>query len=164
MLPTIQDAVKRLDPNLPLEDLRTMNEQVRNNVFIDRLITTLSASFAVLATVLAAIGLYGVLAYTVSQRTREIGLRMALGAAPGRVRVMVLKQVGWMTLVGGGIGLAAAVYLVRLAQSLLFQLEGSDPVVLGASAAVLTLVALAAGVLPAQRASRIDPMTALRYE
>jgi predicted permease len=164
LLATVQHTVKRLDPNLPLENLRTMEEQVRNNVFLDRLITTLSASFAVLATLLAAIGLYGVLAYTVSQRTREIGLRMALGAAPGRVRGMVLKQVGWMTLIGGAIGLAAAVYLLRLARSLLFQLEGTDPTVLGASAALLALVAMVAGLLPAQRAARVDPMQALRYE
>ena len=95
----------RLDPNLPVEDLRTLTQQVRDNVFLDRMITTLSAAFAGLATLLAAVGLYGVLAYTVSQRTREIGLRMALGAAPARVRAMVLRQVAWMTLIGGTIGL-----------------------------------------------------------
>ena len=87
---------------------RTMPQQVRENVFLDRMISTLSAAFAVLATLLAAVGLYGVLAYTVAQRTREIGLRMALGAAPGRVRAMVLRQVGVMTLIGGTIGLVGA--------------------------------------------------------
>ena len=132
------------------------------NVFLDRLMTTLSAAFAVLATLLAAIGLYGVLAYTVAQRTREIGLRMALGAAPSRVRVMVLRQVAIMTVIGGVIGLTAAVAAGRGAQSLLFQLQGSDPVVLAASAIVLTLVALGAGLIPAHRASRLDPMRALQ--
>src|SRR5262249_50399984 len=127
---TIRKAIAGLDANMPLERLRTLPQQVRDNVFLDRFISVLSTAFAFLATVLAAIGLYGVLAYTVSQRTREIGLRMALGAAPGRVRSMVLRQVGIMTIVGGAIGLAAAVGLGRLAESLLFQLKGSDPVVL----------------------------------
>ncbi|RPJ80865.1 MAG: FtsX-like permease family protein, partial [Acidobacteria bacterium] len=97
-------------------------------------------------------------------RTREIGLRMALGAAPGRIRTMVLRQTGLMTLVGGVVGLVAAVGLGRAAQSLLFQLKGYDPAVLAAAAVILSLVALAAGFLPAHRASRIDPMRALRYE
>jgi predicted permease len=161
---SIRKTVARLDPNLPLEGLKTMPEQVRENVFLDRFISVLSAAFAMLATLLAAIGLYGVLAYTVSQRTREIGLRMALGAAPGRVRTMLLKQVGLMTLIGGGIGLVAAFFLGRLAESLLYQLKGRDPLVLTVAAVVLTLVALAAGFIPAHRASKVDPMWALRYE
>ncbi|MGH9312361.1 MAG: ABC transporter permease [Vicinamibacterales bacterium] len=160
----IRQTVARLDPNLPIEDLKTMPQQVRENVFLDRFISVLSTAFAVLATLLAAVGLYGVLAYTVAQRTREIGLRMALGAAPGRVRLMLLKQVGLMTLVGGAIGLAAAWYLGRLAESQLYQLQGRDPLVLASAAVVLTLVALGAGFIPAHRASQVDPMWALRYE
>ena len=164
LLATIPKVVAQLDPNLPLENVRTMTQQVRENVFLDRFISVLSAAFACLATLLAAVGLYGVLAYTVAQRTREIGLRMALGAEPARVRSMVLKQVGVMTAVGGVIGLAGAVWLGRFAQSLLFDLQGHDPVVLAGSAALLTCVALAAGFIPAHRASRVDPMRALRYE
>ena len=163
-LTNIPKLMATIDPNLPVDELRTLPQQVRENVFLDRFISVMSTAFALLATVLAAVGLYGVLAYTVTQRTREIGLRMALGAAPGRVRGMVLRQVGMMTLVGGAVGLAAAVAIGRLAASLLFQLQGYDPGVLAASAVALGAVALAAGFVPALRASRIDPMLALRYE
>jgi predicted permease len=157
-------VVKRLDPNLPLEDLKTLKQQVRDNTFLDRMMTTLSSLFAGLATLLAAVGLYGVLAYTVSQRTREIGLRMALGAAPARVRLMVLRQVAWMTLVGAIVGLAGAVALGKQAGSLLFEMQGTDPWVLIISAVALSAVAILAGFIPAHRASQVDPMLALRYE
>jgi predicted permease len=160
----VPSLLKRLDPNLPIEDLKTMPQQIRENVYLDRMISVLSTAFAALATLLAAVGLYGVLAYTVSQRTREIGVRMALGADARRVRRMVLRQVGMMTLVGGVIGLAAALALGRTAQSLLFGLAPHDPVVVAASIAVLALVGLAAGYLPAHRASTVDPIKALRYE
>ena len=160
----ITAVVKRLDPNLPIEELETLPEQVRNNTFLDRMMTTLSAAFAILATLLAAIGLYGVLAYTVAQRTREIGLRMALGAAPDRVRGMVLRQVAIMTLVGALVGLAGALGVGKGAQSILFQMTGADPTVLALSAVALALVALCAGFIPAHRASRVDPMRALKYE
>ena len=160
----ISKAVAELDPQLPIENLRTLPQQIQQNVFMDRFISMLSAAFAFLATLLAAIGLYGVLAYTVAQRTREFGVRMALGAAPERVRAMVLGQVGVMTLVGGVIGLAAAVALGKLSESLLFQLRGWDPMVLAGAAVVLTAVALGAGFIPALRASRVEPMRALRYE
>jgi predicted permease len=163
-LPNIPRVVAALDPNLPIRNMRTMTQQVRENIFMDRFISRLAAAFAALATLLAAVGLYGVLAYTVSQRTREIGLRMALGAAPGRVRSMVLRQVARMTVVGGTMGLGAAVYVGKLAESLLYELKGYDPVVLVSAAVALTLVALAAGFIPALRASRVDPMLALRYE
>ncbi|HVA58260.1 MAG TPA: ABC transporter permease [Gemmatimonadaceae bacterium] len=164
LLQAIPSVVKKLDPNLPVEELKTLSEQVKENVFLDRMIGTLSTAFAVLATLLAAVGLYGVLAYSVAQRTREIGVRMALGADAARVRRMVLRQVGLMTLIGGAIGVGGAIALGRGAQSLLYQLKGYDPAVTLAAAVVLTLVALAAGYLPAQRASRTDPMHALRYE
>ncbi len=164
LLRAIPPLVSRLDPDLPVEDLKTMPQQIRENIFLDRLISMLSVAFAVVATLLASIGLYGVVAYSVSQRTREIGVRMALGAPTGRVRAMVLRQVGFMTLIGGLIGMAAAIAFGRGARSLLFGLQGHDPIVMVLSAVVLALVALAAGYLPARRASRIDPMEALRYQ
>ena len=164
LLRTIPGVIARLDANLPVEDLRTMPQQVYENVFLDRLITTLALAFAALATLLAAVGLYGVLAYTVAQRTREIGLRMALGADAAGVRRMVLRQVAVMTAVGGAVGVATALGLGRVVQSLLYQLEGHDPAVVAAAVVLLTAIAFAAGYVPATRASQIDPMRALRYE
>ena len=143
-LASIRDVVAGLDANLPVDELKTMEQQVRENVVLDRLIGTLSAAFAVLATVLAAVGLYGVLAYTITQRRREIGLRMAL--------------------VGGAIGIVAALGLGRLAGSMLYELEGHDPFVLAVAAVLLLVVAAASAFIPARQASRIDPMYALRYE
>ena len=127
LLQAIPRLVATLDPNLPVEDLQTMQAQVRQNVGVDRMITILSAAFASIATLLAAIGLYGVLAYTVTQRTREFGLRMALGADGSRVRRLVLGQVGWMTLIGAVVGIAAAIGIGVSASSLLFELKGYDP-------------------------------------
>ena len=161
---TIRKEVMKLDPNLPVDDMKTLPAQIEDNVFIDRFVSVLSAAFAVLATLLAAIGLYGVLAYTVSLRTRELGLRMALGAQPRRVRAMVLRQVALMIAVGGTIGLITAVWVGSIASALLFEMKGWDPLVLASAAVGLTLVALAAGLVPANRAAHIDPMRALRYE
>ena len=164
LLRTIPALLRKIDPVLPVGNLKTMPQQVRENVFLDRMISILSASFALLATSLAAIGLYGVLAYTVAQRTREIGVRMALGADAHRVQVMVLRQVAVMLGIGGLIGVAAAFGLGRAAGSLLFELKGYDPVVFALSVVALSVVALGAGYVPALRASRVDPMHALRYE
>ncbi len=160
----VPGLMKRMDPNLPVENLKTMRQQVSENVFLDRTIGTLASAFAALATLLAAIGLYGVLAYAVVQRTREFGLRMALGADNGRVRRMVLRQVARMVIVGGVVGIVAALFLGRAAQALLYGLKGDDPWVVVMVAGGLTLVAFAAGYLPALRASRVEPMQALRYE
>ena len=164
MLGTIPVVMRKVDAALPLGDIKTMEQQVRDSFTEDRIITTLSLGFAVLATILAAIGLYGVLAYTVTQRTREFGLRMALGADGGAVRGIVMKQVGRMAVVGGLIGLAIAVAVGRLAQSILFEMTGYDPLVLTVATITLALVAIGAGLIPAIRASKIDPMNALRYE
>jgi len=156
--------MKRIDASLPVQDLKTMPQQLKENVFLDRMISVLSASFALLATLLAAVGLYGVLAYSVSQRTREIGVRMALGADGGRVQRMVLRQVGVMVVMGATIGVLGAYALGRAAQSLLFGLQGHDPVVFVSAVLLLAAVAFGAGWLPARRASKTQPMMALRYD
>ena len=160
----IPGIVSHIDSDLPVSSLMTMQQQVRNNVYLDRLVAVLSAGFAALATLLAGIGLYGMLAYNVARRTREFGLRLALGAEPNSMRAIVLRQVGWMTLIGGSAGLAAAVALGRAAAALLFGLSGHDPWVLAAAAILLSAVVLAASYFPARRAANLAPMEALRYE
>jgi predicted permease len=164
MLGSMRATMKRIDANLPIEELKTMTQQVKDNVFLDRMISVLSASFALLATLLAGVGLYGVLSYSVEQRTREIGVRMALGANSANVRGLVLRQVGVMMLIGGVVGTAGALGAGRAARSLLYRLEGHDPVALSIAVVLLACVALAAGFIPARRAAQVDPMHALRYD
>jgi len=164
LLAAIPRLIREIDPTLPVANLLTMTAQVNTNVLLDRFVTVMSAVFASLATLLAALGLYGVLAYTVTQRTREFGLRMALGANATSVRRLVLRQVGLMTCIGAAIGLASAFAISRAAESLLFQMSARDPIVFAVATILLTAVALCAGLIPAQRAARVDPMTALRYE
>ena len=164
LLSAIRQVVANADPTLPVNDLRTVDEQARENVSEDRLVTMLAAALAMVATVLAALGLYGMLSYTVAQRTREIGLRLALGAGPRQLRHMVLNQVAWIGIVGGAIGLVAALALGRAAAGLLFGLEATHAPTYFGAATVLVLVVVAAGYLPARRASRIDPVAALRAE
>ena len=164
VMASIPQIVTRLDPNLPIEELKTLPQQVRETVFLDRMIGTMSAAFAGLATLPAAVGLYGVLAYTVTRRTREIGVRMALGANRRAVLLMVLRNVAIMLVIGCIIGIAGAFALGRAASSILFGVEGSDPMVIIIASMVLALFALAAGYIPALRASKVDPLRALRYE
>jgi predicted permease len=164
IMPVIRRKVRELDANQPLENHKTLRTQVEENVFADRILSTLAAAFALLATVLAAVGLYGVLAYMVSSRTREIGIRLALGADMGSVRRLVLREVGVLLLIGVAIGLPAAVGVGRLAQSLLYDLKPHDPLTLALGAAVITVVSFAAGYGPAWRATKIDPMRALRQD
>jgi predicted permease len=163
-LAAMSGVVSALDPNLPVNDLSTLPGAVRDTLFLDRLIGLLSSGFAMLATLLAAIGLYGVLSYSVTQRMRELGLRQALGATPARLLGMVLSQVGLMALVGGAAGLILAVLLGRAAEAMLFGLSGYDPAVLTAAVILLGAVVFSAGFVPARYASKVDPLEALRYE
>jgi predicted permease len=164
LMPAVRAKVRELDPNLPIYDMRTTEVQISNSLMIERMIASLSTVFGFLATLLAIIGLYGVMAYTVAQRRREIGIRMALGAKPSDVIGMVMRDVLWLVAIGVGAGVPAAVALMRAVQSQLYGLTAHDPSTLVLATAGLALVACAAGYLPALRASRLDPMVALRYE
>jgi predicted permease len=160
----IPAVVAGVDPALPANGVNRVEQNVRNNVGQDRLIALLSAVFAGLATVLAAIGVYAVLSYNVGGRTRELGLRLALGSSPRGLRKMVLEQVGWVAAVGAVVGLAAAFGVGRLASSLLYGLSGYDPLAFGGAVAVIAIVVLVASYMPAHRASTVAPMEALRHE
>jgi predicted permease len=159
---SVQEILARHDATLPLMNFRTMADQAKENIFLDRFVGTLAGALAVVATVLAAIGIYGVLSYGVAQRLREIGLRIALGAAPRNVRRMVLKQVAWMAGIGVVLGVSLALLLGQAGRALLYELSPTDPLVPAAAVGSLLAVVLAAAYWPARRAAHVDPVTALR--
>ncbi len=161
---SLQDIVRQLDANLPVYDLKTMQRVVEEDLFSARMVAVLSACFAGLAALLAALGIYGILAYVVVQRTREIGIRMALGAVAGQVRLLIVKEVGSMVLIGVGVGLPLAYGLARFSESLLYGVHAGDPLVYALGLGLIALIALAACFLPARRATRVDPLVALRYQ
>jgi predicted permease len=160
----IREQVFAIDKDLPLYNIATMDQLVSNSVAQPRLNLSLLVAFAVLALALAAVGVYGVMAYAVTQRTQEFGIRMALGASPADVLKQVVLDGGRLAALGLALGLIAALALTRLMASLLYGVNPSDPVSLGVAAALLAVVALAACYIPARRATRVDPLVALRYE
>jgi predicted permease len=164
LLPSLRDAIRQVDPNLPMLDVRTQDEQISANLQQERIFAALASGFGVLALILACVGIYGIMAYAVVQRTSEIGLRLALGAIPGQVWAMVLREASWMSATGIAIGLGAAFVLARFVRSMLYGVRASDPLTFSGTALLLLIIALGAAWIPARRAAKIDPMVALRYE
>jgi len=164
IVPSLRKAVQAIDPDLPLQDIRTQQEQIDASMQQERIIAALTASFGMLALVLACVGVYGVMAYSVAQRTNEIGIRVALGALPRQVLTMVLREGMWISAAGIACGIGASIFTARLVQSLLYGLKANDLVVFTGAALLLVLVGLAASWIPARRAAGVEPMQALRQE
>jgi predicted permease len=160
----LRHQVAQLDPNLPVYSLRTLREQIDSSIFGDQLMAVLSAVFGLLAALLATVGIYGVMAWTVTQRSREIGIRMALGARPGDVLKLVVRQGMTLTVIGVVIGLVGAFAATRLVGSLLFGVSATDLSTFLVITLLLIAISLAACYLPARRATKVDPMVALRHE
>jgi predicted permease len=161
---SLRAVVQTIDRNLPLMDVRTQRQQIDSTMLQERVFASLTAAFGILALALACVGIYGIMAYTVSQRTNEIGIRLALGARRGQVRGMVLREAGLLAAFGVLAGVAVALWLGQLVKSMLYGLQPSDPASLVGAAVLLLGVALLAGWVPAMRASRVEPMEALRHE
>jgi ABC-type antimicrobial peptide transport system permease subunit len=164
LIERIRQEARDLDPNVPLYNMKTMTEQIEQSLSQENLIATLAGFFGLLALLLACVGLYGVMAYTVVRRTTEIGVRMALGAQQGDVVWMVMRETLALVSLGVVIGLPAALLATRLITSMLFGLTPTDPATILSATLLLTVVCAFAGYLPAKRASRVDPIVALRYE
>ena len=165
MAAAVRHAVESVDKDQPVSDVKTMDEFVAAIASRRRMNMALVAFFAVLATVLAGVGIYGVMSYAVTQQTHDLGIRMALGAQPQDVQRLVVNQGMRLALVGIALGLAGAIFLLRrVLSAMLYGLTGTDPLVLGATSAFIAAIAFAACFLPARRATRVDPLTAIRYE
>jgi predicted permease len=164
LVPSLRRAAQLIDPDLPLSNIRTQQQQIDASMQQERMFASLTAGFGLLALALACVGIYGIMAYTVSQRTNEIGIRFALGASRRQIRTMVLREAGWLAIAGVVVGLGVAIVLMRLVQSMLYGLKPGDPLSLTASTMLLLTIALVAGWIPAARASRVEPMEALRHD
>jgi len=161
---SIRETIRALDRELPLGDVSTLDEVIAGSMTLRRYSVYLLAGFAGAAVLLAAVGIYGVMSFAVKQRTREIGVCMALGAGERDVLAMVLREGGALSATGLALGAAAVLRLTRFLGGMLFEVQPVDPVTFAVTPAVLAAVALAANLIPARRASRIDPMVALRHE
>jgi predicted permease len=160
----VRNEVKQLDASMPVYQMKTLEAQLDETLLTDRLVALLSAGFGLLATVLASIGLYGVMAFVVARRKKELGIRLALGAQPGMVIWMVMREVLLLLAIGLAVGIPAAMWLGQLVSSQLYGIQPRDPWIAGSTMLLLAIVSAAAGLIPAHRASRIDPILALRYE
>jgi putative ABC transport system permease protein len=163
-IPQVRGVMASLDRDLPLQDLRTLDAQVRQNIRSDTLVLQLAAAFAILATLMAMLGLYGVMAHSVQRRTREIGVRLALGAGAGRIRGMIMRELLTILAAGLAVGVPAALAMARLTESQLFGVKSRDGMVIAGAVAALTMAAALAGYFPARRATRVNPVEALRHE
>jgi len=163
-LPTIRDAIKQLDPDLPIYQVRSMTEIVGQSLTTQRLMNLLLTAFAVLAMLLAAVGIYGTMSVYVGSRTKEFGIRLALGAQPNALLLSVLRQGLLLTIAGVAVGIAGALALTQTIKSLLFEVSATDPLVFAGIPMLLVIVALLACYVPARRSARVDPLIALRYE
>ncbi len=162
--PSLRGVVQSVDPDLPMIDFRTQREQINATMQMERAFAAVTGGFGVLALALACVGIYGIMAYSVAQRTNEIGIRLALGAQPGQVRSMILRESTWLTAAGIVVGVGAALGLTRLVKSMLYGVTPNDPVTLAGGVVLLLAIALAATWIPARRASSVQPMEALRHE
>jgi putative ABC transport system permease protein len=164
LIKPVLDVVKNLDSSVPLAELQPLAYQLDRSLWQQRFSATLMTVFGLLALGLAALGIYGVISYSVTQRTRELGVRMALGARPQDVLRLILRQAATLTLIGAAAGLAGSLALGRLIASQLYGVTASDPLTLAAVILLLSSVAVLAAYLPARRATQVDPMVALRSE
>ena len=164
ILPALRKVVRQVDPDLPIINVRTQDEQVAADLQEERLFVTLTSGFGLLALALACVGIYGIMAYSVANRRNEIGIRMALGAQPSQVRGMILRESSLLTGAGILVGVGAALVLTRLVKSMLYGIQPWDPLTLCSGVLILMAVALAASWIPARRAARVQPMEALRHE
>jgi putative ABC transport system permease protein len=164
VLPAITGAIRETDGDVPLLNIRTMDDSVSASLSPERFTMLLLGAFAGLALLLAVVGIYSVMSYSVSRRTNEIGIRVALGASRGDVLLLVARQAMLLALIGSAIGIAGALSLSRLMASQLYGVQPTDPITFISVAALLMIVSLAASYLPARRAMRVEPMAALRYE
>jgi predicted permease len=164
LLPALRKVVQGADRDLPIIDIRTQQEQIDANMQMERLFAALTVGFGVLALALACVGIYGVMAYSVANRTNEIGIRLALGAQPGQVRGMILRESTWLAIAGAIAGVAAALLLTRLVKTMLYGIEPWDPLTMIGGVVILQAVAVAASWIPARRAAGVQPMEALRHE
>jgi ABC-type antimicrobial peptide transport system permease subunit len=164
VISALRQEVHSLDPNLPLRDITTMAAQIDRTIALDRLLALLTTLFGFLAVALATVGLYGVIAFAVAARTREIGIRMALGADRARVLFQIVRESLLLTALGIALGVPAALWASRAIGSQLYGLRTTDPATYIVLSLALTAVALSAAWIPARRAAHVDPMVALRYE
>jgi predicted permease len=160
----VRNEVKQLDSSMPIYEMKTVEGQLDETLLTDRLIALLSAGFGLLATLLASVGLYGVMAFVVARRKKELGIRLALGAQRGLIVWSVMSEVLLLLAIGLAVGVPTAIGLGRFVAAQLYGIQPHDPWIAGATVLLLTLVSAAAGLIPAHRASRIDPILALRYE